>query len=78
MNRIDANEFNDECPNHGGEIKKEYDFGSDATVYTFTRCRCCLVQTRDLAGYPHDTASVGTWEDCQGIARLQLAMNSAR
>ena len=36
-------DFNDTCPHHGGEIKKEYDFGQlDASVIVFDKCKCAL------------------------------------
>lgn len=37
-------EYNDNCPAHGNEIRKEYDFGRrDATVITFQGCKCACV-----------------------------------
>lgn len=42
-------DFQDDCPVHSTPIRKEYEFGrQDATVTTFTGCKCAVCTTRDF------------------------------
>ncbi len=71
--------FADECPKHGGEVKKEYDFGmSDATVYTYFGCKCATVLQKDLGGFEGTAALCDSYNEAAGIARLQNHMNAVK
>ncbi len=65
----------DTCPQHGTELRAEYDFGMhDARVYTFTGCRCavcCVIDAIQDATYHTD------YNSAAGRARLAAKMNAA-
>ena len=79
MRKFESKDYEDVCPDHGTEALKEYDFGAgDATIFTHDGCKCCVLITRDLMGFAHGKAAIGTYDELHGIARLQSAMNSSK
>ena len=82
MSQIENNsrvEFNDECPAHGNEVRKEYDFGQrDATIYTFCGCKCAVLIGRDVAGFEYEPIYCTSYNEASGTARMQASMNYAK
>ncbi len=81
MNKIaDATviDFQDECPVHNKPIRKEYEFGryQDATVTTFTGCRCAVCTTRDYIG-PGVARYYSSYEAASGKATMAKKMHTA-
>lgn len=73
MKRID--DFYDVCPEHGGEVKAEYDFSGCMHVMTFDGCKCA-VSVRpwpDDVYYHHDN-----YQEAKGAAILQRQMELGR
>jgi hypothetical protein len=77
---FDASDYNDECPVHGGEMKKEYNFGihNDATIFTHHGCRCCVMISHDLGGYVNDSAYLGSYDELKGCAVLHREYNKVK
>jgi hypothetical protein len=75
-----AASYSEECPVHGGEVKKEYTFGryEDATLYTHRGCKCCVLITRDLAGFENETALMGKYSDLAGTAVLHKLLTNLK
>ena len=76
VNEFPANQYSEECPIHGGEVKKEYTFGryADATIFTHHGCNCCVLITKDLGGIENETALIGRYRDLSGLAALNREM----
>ncbi len=77
---FDANEYDETCPIHGGDVKKEYSFGiyRDATIFTHECCKCCVLITYDMGGYVNDSAYRGSYSELQGAATLHKEMNKVK
>jgi len=76
--RIETRDYDfDFCPVHGGESKKEYDFGmEDATVIVYGGCQCAICIDKS-AGFG-DTGSYHTsYQSAAGVARLIVAGEDA-
>ena len=69
-------EWNDACPKHGGKIKKEYELGNyrDATIYTFTQCKCAVAAKSESKGLTYHTEFI----KAHGQARLICRMASVK
>lgn len=71
--------FNDKCPEHKTELKREYTFGygvGDATVFTFTGCGCAVCLKMD--GFKNKPQYFTSYNLAAGTARLHAAMAGAR
>ena len=80
VTEILAASYSEECPAHGGEVKKEYTFGryEDATLYTHHGCKCCVLITRDLGGMENEIALMGRYSDLAGTATLHKLLQNAK
>jgi hypothetical protein len=80
VTEILAASYTEECPIHGGEVKKEYTFGryEDATLYTHHGCKCCVLITRDLGETENEIALLGNYNDLAGTATLYKLMQNAK
>ena len=76
VTKFPANQYDEECPVHGGEVKKEYTFGryADATIFTHHGCNCCVLITNDLGGIENETALLDRYRDLRGLAALNAEM----
>ena len=68
---IVTEEYNHDCPAHGSQIRKEYDFGKrDATVVVFSGCKCaCRINNWNEVTYFTD------YKAAAGSAELVKAAN---
>lgn len=67
---ISPQDYQDECPVHGGEQVAEYSFGmSDATIIKHS-CGCCLVA--DDSGL-NDMIYYRSYNDALGLAKMTVA-----
>lgn len=75
--KVDANST-DTCPVHGGEVKKEYDFGMmDASVFVYQGCGCAVGYDCERAFYT-GARYFTNYNNAAGYARLVVAGNAAR
>lgn len=77
---VEYYEITDECPVHGGTVKREYTFGryQDATVYTYTNCSCAGCLHADPYKLGEDSATYHTsWRSAQSKAQYAKQVNTA-
>lgn len=77
---FDSNEYDETCPIHGGEVKKEYTYGyfRDASIFTHQGCKCCVLLSTDMAGYTNEVAYLGSYDELHGMARLHRETNKVK
>ena len=65
----------DECPVHGAEVVREYDFGmNDARVVKWAcRCCCCFIGDSQVDDGTYHT----NYKSAEGRARLKVAAEDA-
>lgn len=71
-------DFQDECPVHSTPIRKEYEFGcyQDATVITFSGCKCAVCTTRNYIN-PSVCTYYTNYESASGKATMTKKVHSA-
>ena len=66
----------DECPNHGAEVVKEYDFGMMDAVVVKWGCGCCACYLGD--SLDDDGTYHANYRSAEGRARLHVAGMAAK
>ena len=71
----------DECPMHGGEVRKIYRFGAyeDSEVRVYNGCKCAVCERLDPVGIlPAAVTFHTSYNDAHGVAKLHALMMNAK
>ena len=73
--------YSESCPEHGGDLKKDYGFGhrnSDAEVHVFHGCKCAVGMRHDPVGLSSIIRYFRNYDGAQAFAKEHVAVMNAK